>query len=485
MRSLSTAAGARPMAVLGLALLAWSATMTASPLPVQASDMQLEDRVRLHRTPSRGMEFVPIAKAGTSGGGKSSLKVEIVRQISIDGNAIDNAYSSVLPLDFNNNGTAEFLHWNGHRIMRLYGRYGGKVWQIYNPSGRKQSSEAYTHRDGAAVLDLDGDRSDDVLHCWQSGSQKLLIARDGSTGKEIRRASLSGQSNGPTAFCRISVYRQQASKQPIILVAHQQPGGSAKCGGRNWVDNWTRVVAYDTKLKKLWTTDTCHAGHQTAGVDANNDGYQEYFFVGKYALDFNGKIRCSLKGWHPSDHVDAIRVARLDPSSSRMTAVAVGLTGGGAFDASNCKWLWGLPKSVRNPQELAIAQLDPAPKPLSITVTQRGSETNPKTFVLNADGKLTRAISRRIIPMQNAELDGNRTNDELLAMFGEVFTGTGKQLLSRSWYWNLKGTRVTQKSTSNVYDRWVAFPLLYDVDNDGKDEFVTWGQSLIVVGKPG
>ena len=33
------------------------------------------------------------------------------------------------------------------------------------------------------------------------------------------------------------------------------------------------------------------------------------------------------------------------------------------------------------------------------------------------------------------------------------------------------------------YDRWQAFPLVLDVDRDGRDEIVQWGQSLIVIGK--
>jgi hypothetical protein len=444
---------------------------------------RLDDRVKLQRTSHRGMEFVPIARAGTAQAGKAKLGIDIVNKIELDGNALDNVFSSLLPLDFNNNGTAEFLHWNGHRIMRLYGGKGNKIWQITNSSGRRQGKEAWTHRDTAAIMDLNGDSREDVLHCWQSGSEKLLIARNGANGKEIRRASLSGQSNSATSPCLISVYRKQSDKKPIVILAQQQPGGSGKCDSKNYIDYFTRVAAYDTNLKLLWTTDTCHAGHHTAGVDINNDGYMEYFFAGKYALEFNGKIRCKLEGWSSTDHVDAIRIGQLDPASSRFTAVALGATGGGAFDASNCKRLWTLTKTISNPQELSIAQLDPAPKPLSITVTQRGSNTN-KSYVLDKNGKIVRTIGYRVVPMQNAELDGDTRTDELVSMFGNVFNGAGSRILSNSWYWNLKGTKVTEVSAANEYESWVAFPLLYDVDNDGRDELVTWGQSLIVVGRP-
>jgi hypothetical protein len=453
---------------------------TILPSHQAAAADKLDDRIHLHRVPSRGMEYVATSHGGASTAAKSSLSAKVELKIDLDGDPLLNVYSSVLPLDYNGNGTTEFLHWNGHRVMRLYGQAGNKLWQINNGSGRRLTNASYIHRDGAAILDLNGDGKEDVLHCWQSGSQKLLIARNGVNGKEIRRVSVSDQINTETSWCKISVYRKQSDKQPIVLLAARQAGGSAKCDGKNYIDNWTRVIAYTTELKKLWHTDICHAGHQSAGVDANNDGYQEYFFIGKYGLDFNGKIRCSLKGWSAKDHVDAVRVARLDPNSSRMVAVAVGATGGGAFDASNCKWLWGFSKTIKNPQELSIAQLDPAPKPLSVTVTQRGSEPNAKTYVLNASGKIVRTIGARIIPMQNAQLDGNGRTDEILAMFGEVFNGSGKQLLSRNWYWNLKGSKVKTVPSSNVYDHWAAFPLLVDVDKDGRDEMVVWGQSLIV-----
>ncbi|WP_157505497.1 hypothetical protein [Geminicoccus roseus] len=446
-------------------------------------DMRLLDRVLLHRTPHRGMDYVPVAHAGSSASGKSSLKVDIIRKIELDGNALDNNYSSVLPLDFNGNGTSEFLHWNGNRIMRLYGNQGNKIWQIINSSGRRITTGAYTHRDAAVIMDLNGDNKDDVLHCWQSGSTKLVVQRNGATGKEIRRISLPDQSVSSSSHCLIAAYRKQSDKKPIILVSQQQPGGSGKCNNKNYIDNWVRVVAYDTNLKQLWHADTCHAGHHTAGVDANNDGYQEYFFAGKYALDFNGKIRCTLKGWSAGDHVDAIRVAKLDPASSRLVAVAIGASGGGAFDASNCNWLWGFSKTIPNPQELSIAQLEPAPKPLSVTVTQRGSNTT-ETHVLDANGKLVRKIQARVVPMQNAELDGDTRTDEIVSMFGQVFNGNGDKLLSTDWYWNLKGSKVEHVVGQTEYDQWAAFPLMFDVDNDGKDELVTWGQSLIVVGRP-
>ncbi|WP_191057961.1 hypothetical protein [Geminicoccus harenae] len=455
------------------------------PAMADGASVRLQERVLMQRNGPRGLEYVPTAAATGSTKGKSSLKVDVLRRIELDGAALDNTYSSLLPLDSDRDGTYEFVHWNGHQVMRVYGQSDRKLWQVTNSGARKVGDRSFIHRDGAAVLDLDGDGKDDVLHCWQSGSTRRLVARDGATGKEIRHASLSGQSNSTGSLCRIAVYRTEPSGAPVVLVAHSQPGGSAMCGKRNWVDNWTRVVAFDTRLKRLWHVDTCDAGHQTAGVDGNGDGEMEYFFAGKYAIDFKGKIRCTLAGWSRTDHVDAIRVAGLDGNRSRLQAVAIGRTGGDAFDAGNCKRLWSLPAAVKNPQELAVGQFEPAPAPLGVMVTERGNTGKSSSFVLNNRGKLVRTIkNRRVMAMQNAELDGNRRTDEVVAIFGEVFDGKGQKILSRNWYWNLKGSKVKEKKTSNVYDRWVAFPVLFDVDGDGRDELVTWGQSLIVVGRP-
>jgi hypothetical protein len=442
----------------------------------------LAERVQLRRNAARGLEYVPTSTAEGSAGTRRALKVVPKMKVNIDGNALDNTYSSLLPLDFNGNGTSEYLMWNGHKTMRVYGRAGNKVWELSNPSGRALNGTIFIHRDQAAVLDLNADMREDILHCWQSGSTKKLIERNGATGKELRSVTLAGQStSAPTQYCRIAVYYKESDHEPIILVSHSQSTSGA-CGGRNYTDNWARVVAFDKNLNQLWSTNTCDAGHVTAGVDANQDGYFDYVFVGKYALDFNGKIRCTLSGWNSSDHVDAVRVAKVDPGRPGLQVVAVGRTGGGMFEASTCSRIWTVP--VTNPQEMAVFQMDPAPAPLSIMVTNRGGSTDTVvTTVLNYKGQKIRTIAKRIMPMQNAQLDGYVRDDEIVGMFGEVFNGKGDLLLSKDWYWNLKGTNVTEKPSTNVYDKWVAYPLLFDMDNDGEEELVTWGQSLIVEGE--
>jgi hypothetical protein len=76
--------------------------------------------------------------------------------------------------------------------------------------------------------------------------------------------------------------------------------------------------------------------------------------------------------------------------------------------------------------------------------------------------------------------------DEALCSWGQVVDRFGNLRLTKWWYWNLRGNKVVETGAGpypNSFDRWQAFPIAYDHDGDGKDELVTWGQSLIVVGK--
>ena len=485
MQKLKSLAGWRSAALVGAGLLAGIASVGIPAVRASTLSDRLDARVQQHRNAPRGMEFIPLAStSGSSANAKTSLKVDVILKLNLDGNALDNVYGNVLPLDWNENGTYEYLHYNGFNYMQSFNSTGRKVWRISNPAGRKNSVEQSTHRDGAAIFDIRGVGQQDIVHCWAQGSQRLLIARRGDTGQEIRRVKLDGPVSGASGVCYISVYRMQSTGKPIILVASNQPGGSSKCGGHNYIDYWAKVEAFDASFKKLWSTDTCNAGHLTAQVDENGDGKAEYFFVGKYALDEHGKIRCTLGGWSSRDHVDAIRIGKLDPKKSGIQAVAVGETGMAAFSASSCKRLWSLSTSVvKNPQEVALAQVDPAPKPLSIVVTQRGSEPVPTSYLVSADGKSARNLHKRLLPMQNVELDGDKRTDELFGLWGFVWNGKGQTILNRDWYWGLKGSKV--KSTGKRdYDKWAPFPVMFDVDRDGKQEIVVWGESLIVVGRP-
>jgi hypothetical protein len=106
---------------------------------------------------------------------------------------------------------------------------------------------------------------------------------------------------------------------------------------------------------------------------------------------------------------------------------------------------------------------------------------------LNGRGQLLAKYPRSRMPggmpYQNANLDGALGSDELMVHFGRVLHQSGKFRLGTDWYWNLKGGKTKHVAPPTSYDRWAPFPFVMDLDRNGRDEIVTWGQSLIVVGQ--
>jgi hypothetical protein len=233
--------------------------------------------------------------------------------------------------------------------------------------------------------------------------------------------------------------------------------------------------------------DTCEAGHAAWPVDRDQDGRAEAIFVGKYLLRASGKRRCVLAGWSRYDHVDSMAVADFDAARPGLEAMAVGETGTAMFDAANCRQIWRIPATViRNPQHVAAARLDTASATPLVVIEERGSVDGPRTFVISGGGRIISVISSHFMPMQNANLDGALGVDELVGSFGQVVGMSGWRRLDRDWYWNLRGGEIDEIENGfypETYDRWQAFPLVFDFDRDGTDEIVQWGQSLIVVGK--
>lgn len=84
--------------------------------------------------------------------------------------------------------------------------------------------------------------------------------------------------------------------------------------------------------------------------------------------------------------------------------------------------------------------------------------------------------------MQNTNLDGARGTDELSGAYGEVIDISGKLRLSRSWYWGLQSLTASER-TLIPPDQWTARPIWFDMDSDGREELITWGRNMVVIGK--
>ena len=476
--------GSRPrrastaFAVVVTALLGWAAPVAT----VKAAGVNPLDRVQLHRNANRSVPYLPLAKQGQSAG-KSKLSMRAVRTINLDGNPLQNVYANLRPIDVDGDGKFEFVHFNGYRFMQVWSASGRKLWRVSNSGGRLHSYREGTHRDTIAVLDLDGDGRSDIAHCWNQGGRKVLVYRRGRDGKVIRTARLEG---GATEPCQIAAFRMATTRKTLLLVAHEWRG-NPDCRGNHFVDTWARTVAFDTQQRKVWATKTCDAGHYAYPLDENYDGYVEGVFVGKHLLRPDGSIKCSLGSWPTGDHVDGMTIGELDPARAGLEVVAVGRTGLAMFDPDTCRQVWRISTNViRDPQHVALAKLDPASSLPLIVVDERSTVRRAKTFMVNGKGKVVRTSRTRVMPMQNANLDGALGVDEKITGFGVVIDRYGAIRLGRSWYWNLRGnkTRETSRGPYPIsYDRWQGFPLVFDYDRDGRDEIVQWGQSVIAIGK--
>jgi hypothetical protein len=441
------------------------------------------DRVQLQRNPNRSVPYLALAKPGESAG-SATLLMSPLLTIELDGDPLENAYSNLRPIDVDGDGRFEFVQFNGFRFMQVWDAAGQKLWRVAIPGGRLHEYEDGTARDTVAVLDLDGDRMQDIAHCWAEGGQRALIYRRGLDGSVIRSVPLQG---GLTQDCQIAAFRMVGTPQPVVLVAHAIWGKAAAACPRNFVGYWARTVAFDLAQGKLWERNTCDAGHYAWPLDENGDGVAEAVYVGKYLLRADGSLQCSLNSWPAADHVDGMAIADLDLARPGLEAVAVGRTGTALFRAATCQQVWRIPTTViRDPQHLAIAQLDASLPTPQIVIDERGSTEDGRIYVVDAHGAVRAAGNVDVMAMQNANLDGALGLDEMVGSFGEVIDRLGNIRLSKWWYWNLKGNKVKETKAGPYpknYDRWQAFPLVFDYDRDGRDEIVTWGQSLIVVGK--
>ncbi|MFZ1429407.1 MAG: hypothetical protein WAS21_21850, partial [Geminicoccaceae bacterium] len=273
--------------------------------------------------------------------------------------------------------------------------------------------------------------------------------------------------------------------KPIILVSESNRSGCPTLG--NYIDVWGRTVAFDTGLKRLWDRNTCAAGHYVYPVDGNRDGYAGSIFIGRHLYDPQGNRICSVD--LGGAHADSVAVADLDPGRPGPEAVLTGANGVKAVSAAQtCAGLWSLSNgTIYNPQHATLARLDPASSVPTVIIHQKGTVSNPSVYFLNGAGRIQAKFAKSQVnaqmPFQNANLDGALGTDELMIFFGRVLERNGKIRLGTSWYWNLRGTKVKAIKPPTSFDTWSPYPLVMDLDRDGRDEIVTWGQGLIVIGK--
>jgi hypothetical protein len=437
--------------------------------------------MQLYHNPSRSLPYVPLAVPGAPSSA-DPMQMQVAGKIPLEGDPLINALGNLYLIDVEGDGRLEFLHFHGFRLMRVYRQDGTKVWEIGNPKGRLHRTNK--HRDTLAVLDVDGDRGQDIVHCWAdpTSAAKLLVARDGATGAVLKQVKLAADQEADDE-CQIAAFRMVGQPKPVVMVSHEATR-AAGCR-RNFVDVWARTVAYDTDLKPLWAAPTCDAGHYAWPLDENLDGVAEAVFVGKYLLNARGARQCVLPGWG-TDHVDSLAVGEVDPSRPGHEVAAVGETGTRFYTARTCQPLWAIStRTIQNPQHVVIGKFSPASTGPTLVVRPRISLARRMMYTLDAKGRILASLAVAMgslpymQPIQNAELDGARGTEELVTSFGQVLDSQGRVRLDASWYWNLHQV----PAGTDPFDQWASRPLVLDLDGDGRDEIVTWGREWIVTGK--
>lgn len=480
---------ARPLAVAGALLAALPGCLptpshaAAGVEAVPLAPSRAIQRLQLHRSAGRSINYIPLRQE-LQPDRVSQLQMRVATRVELDGDPLANVRGGVYPIDADGDGRYEFLHYNGYRFMRLYAANGTKRWQVGDARGRVHDDPM--HRDTMAVLDIDGDRKQEIVHCWanhETGKRQLVVRR-GTDGSVIRQVDLDSAKKDA---CQMGAFYVTGRPDPIILVAHRVKAPDA-CG-HNFVEFWARTVAYDLSLRKLWDRNTCDAGHYVYPVDANYDGYAEAIFIGRHLYNVDGTQRCRFPFWG-TDHADAVNVANFVPERRGMEAILIGQTGMQMVAANDCTVLWSKDKAtVDSPQHLGVAWLDPSATAPTITIRSKGTVSQPKVYMMDGAGRVIRVFASgapsRFIPLQNANLDGAKGSDDLVGMFGQVADRNLNIRLGKEWYWGLKGAKVKEVPGQypNSYDRWSPYPVVADLDGDGRDEILQWSQSLLVVGK--
>lgn len=443
------------------------------------------DRVQMHGNRLRGVAYRSTWRA-VGGQEPARFTLKPTRTITLDGDRETNVEGGVYPIDVDGDGTFELLHFNGFRLMRVYGVGGKKLWQESNRSGRLHRDGS--HRDTLAIFDVDGDRGQEIVHCWAGDGKKLLVTRDGRTGRVLKKIELAGESR--FSECQLAAFQTTAERRPIILVAADAAGKSGCDKGRN-PDYFARTIAFRADLTRLWDRATCAAGHYVWPLDANGDGRAEQLFVGKYLLSPTGALRCTLPGFG-TDHVDSMSVADFDPKLPGLEALAVGGRAGTRFySAADCRQRWTIgPTVIKNAQQTSAAYTrDRAGNGVGMLVSTKLPDPDGNSphswYALDTRGRVvgraTENVERFATLSGNANLDGAPNVEDRLASFGQVIDERGRRRLDTSWYWNLQRLTAAEKRLP-IRERWARNPFAFDFDNDGRDELVVWGRHKLIVG---
>jgi hypothetical protein len=452
-------------------------TAHAANAPVPAS----LSRIQMHRNAVRALVYVPNQPSGDSE--PNEIRMRILNRFTLPGDGRTNVRANVYPIDATGNGTYGFVFYNGYRTLRVFDRDGDVRWSVENSSGRIHRSPY--HRDTLAVVDADGNGTQDIIHCWLEPGQsgRFIQVRDGATGHLIRSVKLAASKSGDE--CQIGAFYMSGRSTPIILVSRTAMAG-AECR-QNFVDVWSRTTAYDLNLRQLWDKSTCDAGHYVWPLDEDRNGYAEGVFIGKYLYRADGTRACTLAGWG-RNHIDSMVMGNFAGTWSGHEMLSVGENGTRFYSARNCALRWSIGTGmIPNPQQVQAAWLDGpgARSDLFIQEKATGKATR-KVYNLDTNGRILGSYTETTQPTkgvyQTGNVDGARAREDRIGAYGQVIGEEGHIRLSRDWYWDQQELSESEQQLL-AEEKWSFTPLVFDINGDGRDEIITWGRHAFVIGE--
>ncbi|MFO1067046.1 MAG: hypothetical protein U1E14_00800 [Geminicoccaceae bacterium] len=420
--------------------------------------------------------FAVAASAGTA----APLTATPLAMIEPGGNRDENVGSDVVTIDIDGDGKLELLQFSGHRLIRLFKfdtdlTSWRKIWEVYDPTGRTNRDLA--HRDKWAILDIDGDGSQEIIGCASQKGRKtrLLVIRNSRTGAIIRSRDLQDPNTGE---CRISAQRMVGGSGGVIMIA--RPGLPADGCLYGFLDTLSRVAAFNLRLDWLWSKSTCEAGHHFRPLDENKDGVAEAVAVGKYLVNRYGNTKCMYPNW-AWDHIDSATYADIDVRQPGLEFATAGETGIRMYRASTCELLWEIPTTeLENPQSIFVGRIDPSDPDMMIVIVRE--RDRPRAYRVDPlSGQLLGAFALGSDIKWTANLDGVGALEGISA-FGEVYDGFGEKRLSRAWYWDLQTLTAVEQALPEGA-QWSSRSLTADLDGNGRDELIVWGRQLLVIGR--
>ena len=397
------------------------------------------------------------------------------RVVVLDGDGHENVRSKLIVADVTGDGRPDWILKNGFRLMKAYDHDGAKLFERRNPDGFANGSPWHPFVDLA--WDLDGDGRAEIIVTWHKPDGHYLQVLDGETGAVLREQKLwHGVMPEKNNQILMALAFPDGGSEAVILVEDGLATGRQSRG-------FDEIRAFDPALNELWIASTPRGGHYLFPYDLDQDGSTDVVFAGKHVLDADGRLLWTMSGWG-GDHVDSLAAGDIDPGRAGYEVVAVGSTGTRMYGVEDGALLWHVRTSaIPDPQSVAIGELDPDAAGLEIIVKERASERGREAYLLDRRGRIRARASHGPVAYLNADLDGDRRVDEMIAAPGFVTDRSLTEISAGAWYEGAQDLSPAEREL-HPHDLWNPYPLVQDVLGDSREEMIVWGRHALVIGTP-